>query len=94
MQPVYLLSKSRPGCPFFLLSLCLGLSPSLPLSLWAQKSCLFLSCPAIGYSALYLTNKMVMENNVYRILSQEMLHNNGNAKVQTAARPLGKEISI
>lgn len=63
-----------------------------PLSL-VQEVLPFLSCLAIGYSALYLTSQ-VMENVLQNIVkSQKMLHNN-NTKVQTVTRSLHTEISI
>lgn len=79
----YLPSESHPGCSYFIcvyVSLSLCLFPSLPLPLWAQKSCLFLSCPAVGCSALYLNKQKGMENNVYRTLSQEKIHSNSNPR--------------
>lgn len=45
-----------------------------------------------SYGLIY--SLILIENNVYSILSQEMLHNNDYTKVQTTTSSFGTEISI
>jgi len=63
------------------------LSVALCGSLYTQKAHLFLPCPAIGQSALSWPIRRWWRTMFYKVLSQEMIHNN-NTKIWIAPRPL------